>query len=195
MKNFKSNYKMDLETYKEFSKGFTSTSMRYICARLIIFIYGVICILANQINIAIMIISIYIILFIIYKITGRNLIQYKRSLSLNNGKPVSVEITIDEKGISGFDKDKENKTNYSFDQILSIVETQNLIILKMKYDLGIIINKNDLEGGSKAEVFEFLFEKCQNIKNKKVSQGKLGNLFIKFYIPILIVLVVATFII
>ena len=47
MKNFKSNYIMDLETYKEFASGFISTSMRAICYRLVILIYGIFCILSK----------------------------------------------------------------------------------------------------------------------------------------------------
>lgn len=195
MKNFKSNYIMDLETYKEFASGFISTSMRAICYRLVILIYGIFCILLNQQDVAMIFISIYLLIMLINKLTGRNLIQYKRSLSINNGKPVSTEVIIDETGIQGINKDKDNKTDYTFEQISAVTETKNLIILKMKYDLGIIINKNNLEGGSREELINFIFDKCQNIKKKKVVQSKYGEIFFKLYMLILIVLFVITVII
>ena len=195
MKEFKSNYVMDLEIYKEFANGFISTSMRAICCRLIIIIYVITCFLLNQQDIAMMFISIYLLIILINKLTGRNLIQYKRSLSINNGKPVSTEVLIDETGIQGINIDKNNKTYYNFNQILSVTETKNLIILKMKYNLGIIINKNNLEGGSKEALINFIFDKCQNIKKKKVVQSKYGEIFLKLYILMLIVLFVIAVII
>lgn len=36
-----------------------------------------------------------------------------------------------------------------------------------KYNLGIIVNKNTLTGGTKEEFIQFIFEKCSNIKRKR----------------------------
>lgn len=195
MKEFKSNYIMDLKTYKEFINGFLSTNMRTICCKLLIIIYVIACFLLNEHNIVKCFVSIYLLIILIRKLSGSDFIQYKRSLSINNGKPVSTEVKITEINIQGIDKDKGNQTNYTFDKILSITETKNLIILKMKYNLGIIINKNNLEGGSREEFLDFIFEKCQNLKKKTVFQSKYGEIFSKLYMLILLALFVGTYII
>src|SRR5699024_545164 len=57
-------------------------------------------------------------------------------------------------------------------QITNIIETKNLIILKLKYNMGIILNKNNIEGGTKEELLEYLYSVCNNLKKKKVTNTK-----------------------
>ena len=39
--------------------------------------------------------------------------------------------------------------------------------------MGIIINKNNLEGGTKEELIDYLFSVCNNLKKKKVTNSKI----------------------
>ena len=79
------------------------------------------------------------------KITGRNKLQYKRYKSLNNNEDVETNIKIGKDKITSTSK-KGDISSYEFSQITSIIETKNLLILKLKYNMGIIINKNNLDG-------------------------------------------------
>ena len=67
---------------------------------------------------------------------------------------------------------KGDTSSYKLSQIISIIETENLFILKLKYNVGIIVDKNNLTGGSKYEFINYLFENCENLKSKKVINSK-----------------------
>ena len=67
---------------------------------------------------------------------------------------------------------KGDTSSYKLSQIISIIETENLFILKLKYNVGIIVDKNNLTGGSKEEFINYLFENCENLKSKKVINSK-----------------------
>lgn len=177
-KEFKCDYILDLKKYNEFITGFNSTSiLKGILKAIIIFCFSVYFIESFLITkdyngiVFYSIILIFVgILFYNNKTKGN--VQYKRMLSVNKGKPVHNLLTIDEEGIHATNVDTENKNNYTYDQVVSVIETQNLIILMMNYRLGLIIDKNTLTGGNKEELINFIFEKCQNIKRKKVKNSK-----------------------
>ena len=101
---------------------------------------------------------------------------YKKLVSQNNGVPVTNKVIIDETGIHSTNINTNHRKDYLFEQILSITETKNLLILKMERPLALILDKNNLKGGRKEEVIEFLFEKCKNIKKKIVYNVKIRNL-------------------
>lgn len=194
MKEFKCSYILDLERYNEFIKGYRATRTKNYILKIFVLIWLIIEIMQRDyLFVRETLLVVFIMLFvliIVNIISGKKNLQYKRLVSQNNGVPITNEVTIDETGIHVVNIDTNNKQDYLFEQILSITETKNLLILKMEYGLGLILNKNNLEGGSREEVIEFLFEKCKNIKNKKVYKGKLGGLFNKLYVPILAILLV-----
>lgn len=177
-KEFKCDYILDLKKYNEFITGFNSTSiLKGILKAIIIFCFSVYFIesflITKDYN-GIVFYSIILIFvgILLYNNKTKGNVQYKRMLSVNKGKPVHNLLTIDVEGIHATNVDTENKNNYTYDQVVSVIETQNLIILMMNYRLGLIIDKNTLTGGNKEELINFIFEKCQNIKRKKVKNSK-----------------------
>lgn len=84
----------------------------------------------------------FAIFVIVYKIMGRSKTWYKRSKYLNNNEEIVTTVTINEEKII-LSSSNGNMSNYSFDKIVDIVETKNLLILKLKYNMGIILDKKD----------------------------------------------------
>ena len=116
--------------------------------------------------------TIFILLLVILKITGRNKLQYKRYKSLNNNEDLKNTIKITKEKIISTNP-KGDTANYEFNQVLGIIETRNLLILKLAYNMGIILDKRNLTGGTKEELIEYLFFVCNNIKKKKVTKSKM----------------------
>ena len=111
------------------------------------------------------------IFLIIYKVAGINKIQYKRTKNLNNGEDLRQTFKVSCGNIV-LTSQKGDTSSYKLSQIISIIETENLFILKLKYNVGIIVDKNNLTGGSKEEFINYLFENCENLKSKKVINSK-----------------------
>ena len=149
-KEFTSKYILDYKIYKEFSRGYLSTSKSSIILWVLLAIALILNIIEQNYKNVILFGIVYIIFVFIYIIVGRNKFYYKRSKFLNNDKDVDATVKIDEEKIV-LTSQNGNTTNYTFDQITSIIETNNLLILKLKYNVGIIIDKNNLAGGTKEE--------------------------------------------
>ena len=154
-KKFECIYTLNLERYNEYIKGYMATSTENEVLRIFVSLWLNIQIITNII------------------INRKINMGYKKIVSQNNGVPVTNKVTIDETGIHSANINTNHKKDYLFEQILSITETKNLLILKMEHPLALILDKNNLKGGSKEEVIEFLFEKCKNIKKKKVYNAKI----------------------
>ena len=170
-KEFISKYILDYKMYKEFSRGYLSVSKASIILWVLLAIALILNIIEQNYKNVILFGIVYIIFVFIYIIVGRNKFYYKRSKFLNNDKDVDATVKIDEEKIV-LTSQNGNTTNYTFDQITSIIETNNLLILKLKYNVGIIIDKNNLTGGTKEELTNYLFSVCKNIKKQKVINSK-----------------------
>lgn len=188
-KEFSSTYKSDYKMHKEFSRSYLATIKS---SSIILFLIAVALVInmiyGNYQNV--MLFGVLFIIFIlIIKITGRSKIVYKRSKFLNNNEDIETTVNINEEKIIMTSKNG-NITNYSFDQIIGIVETKNLLILKLKYNMGIIIDKSNLTGGTKDELIEFLFSVCKNIKTKKVVCDKIWLILRRSTLVIFVILFV-----
>lgn len=188
-KEFSSTYKLDYKMHKEFSRSYLATIKS---SSIILFLIAVALVInmiyGNYQNV--MLFGVLFIIFIlISKITGRSKIVYKRSKFLNNNEDIETTVNINEEKIIMTSKNG-NITNYSFDRIIGIVETKNLLILKLKYNMGIIIDKSNLTGGTKDELIEFLFSVCKNIKTKKVVCDKIWLILRRSTLVIFVILFV-----
>ena len=194
-KEFKWDYTLDLKTYNEFTKGYLEANIIRKILRLIVVIYltyyFMICYHTKSYGTLIFFAVFFVVIFLIVKIVNKSgNIQFKRMLSINKGQPIRNEINVNDEGIHAINLDTENKNDYTFEQILSVTETNNLFILKLKYRMGLIVNKNTLTGGSKEEFLNFMFDKCVNIKRKKVKTTRNNIVFkiIWIFFAILIIL-------
>ena len=170
-KEFSSKYTLDYKTYKEFSSGYIATRRSSMITLFVVLVLLILCIIYRNYEIVITFGVIFAIFAFLIKVTGRNKLQYKRYKSLNNNEDVEANIKIGKEKIISTSK-KGDTSSYEFSQIIGIIETKNLLVLKLEYNMGIIINKNNLEGGTKEELIDYLFSVCNNLKKKKVTNSK-----------------------
>ena len=170
-KEFSSKYILDYKTYKEFSNGYIATRKSSMITLFVVLVLLILCIIYRNYETVITFGVIFAIFAFLIKVTGRNKLQYKRYKSLNNNEDVEANIKIGKEKIISTSK-KGDTSSYEFSQITGIIETKNLLVLKLEYNMGIIINKNNLEGGTKEELIDYLFSVCNNLKKKKVTNSK-----------------------
>ena len=170
-KEFSSVCTFDYKKYKEFALGTASTRKMNILFMFVSLLLLILYMIMGSYGLVIIIGIICGIFLIIYKVAGVNKIQYKRTKNLNNGEDLRQPFKVSCGNIV-LTSQKGDTSSYKLSQIISIIETENLFILKLKYNVGIIVDKNNLTGGSKEEFINYLFENCENLKAKKVINSK-----------------------
>ena len=170
-KEFSSVSVLDYKRYKEFALGYGSTRRANIIFMCIAIILLLLYMVQGSYGMVILIGIICVVFLILFKIIEINKIQYKRTKNLNNGEDLKQTIKISDGNIV-LTSQKGDTSSYKLSQIIGIIETKNLFILKLKYNVGIIVDKNNLTGGSKEEFIDYLYENCTNLKTKKVVQSK-----------------------
>ena len=168
---FSSVCTFDYKKYKEFALGAVSTRKMNILFMFVSLLLLILYMIMGSYGLVIIIGIICGIFLIIYKVAGINKIQYKRTKNLNNGEDLRQTFKVSCGNIV-LTSQKGDTSSYKLSQIISIIETENLFILKLKYNVGIIVDKNNLTGGSKEEFINYLFENCENLKSKKVINSK-----------------------
>ena len=168
---FSSKYILDYKTYKEFSAGYIATRKSNIILLFIFLAILLINFFYRNYSTIIGVGIVFVLVVLIVIITGRNKLQYKRYKSLNNNEDLEENIKINKEKIISL-SGKGNTASYDFEQIIGIIETKNLLILKLKYNMGIILDKRNLIGGTKEELIDYLFSVCKNLKKKKVTKAK-----------------------
>ena len=170
-REFSSVCTFDYKKYKEFALGAVSTRKMNILFMFVSLLLLILYMIMGSYGLVIIIGIICGIFLIIYKVAGINKIQYKRTKNLNNGEDLRQTFKVSCGNIV-LTSQKGDTSSYKLSQIISIIETENLFILKLKYNVGIIVDKNNLTGGSKEEFINYLFENCENLKSKKVIDSK-----------------------
>lgn len=170
-KEFSSVCTFDYKKYKEFALGAVSTRKMNILFMFVSLLLLILYMIMGSYGLVIIIGIICGIFLIIYKVAGINKIQYKRTKNLNNGEDLRQTFKVSCGNIV-LTSQKGDTSSYKLSQIISIIETENLFILKLKYNVGIIVDKNNLTGESKEEFINYLFENCENLKSKKVINSK-----------------------
>lgn len=170
-REFSSVCTFDYKKYKEFVLGAVSTRKMNILFMFVSLLLLILYMIMGSYGLVIIIGIICGIFLIIYKVAGINKIQYKRTKNLNNGEDLRQTFKVSCGNIV-LTSQKGDTSSYKLSQIISIIETENLFILKLKYNVGIIVDKNNLTGGSKEEFINYLFENCENLKAKKVINSK-----------------------
>lgn len=132
-------------------------------------------------------------LLLTLKIIGKNKTSYKISKDLNNGTDVHINVEINNEKII-MTSDNGNISNYTFNQIISLIETKNFVILKLKHNLGIIIDKTSLTGGTKEDLINHLLSVCENIKKKKIIKSKNWIILRKFSFVVLFLIFILSII-
>ena len=192
-KEFSSTYTLDYKKYKEFSVGYIATRKSSIIMLFVLLGLSMIYMYTKRYDIIIAVGIIFLLLLLLTKITGRNKLQYKHYKSLNNNEDLESTIKIGKEKIISTTQ-KGDTTSYEFNQIIGIIETKNLLILKLKYNMGIVLDKNNIVGGTKEELIDYLFSVCNNMKKKKVTKSKTWLILRKiFFVLYAIVFILSIF--
>ena len=174
-KEFSSKYTLNYECFKEFSKGYQAVRKAPIVLLALLLLMAVYYLIVKRYEIVIFY-SVFFIIFglliFVFKFKREGKLQYDCYKYLNDNKDVEVKVEIAKEKVKVISS-KEKQEIYDFEKIVGIIETKNLLILKLDYNMGIIIAKNSLEGGTKEELLEYLYSFCPNIKRKKTSQAKM----------------------
>lgn len=164
---YSSTFLMDKELFYDFcSVSYNKTKKLFLMFLCLVFWFTTISILDGGYDVVLSFsLFIPIILVALYLRTNRLIkISYERNL-ISTGKEentINCEIYVD-KIVSHID---ETKKEFSYQQITNLYETKNFILLHLKHNLFIIINKKGLNSEVDA-VKSFLAEKCVNVKKKK----------------------------
>ncbi len=189
---FKSNCKLDKANYKEFFEASVLNLKKIIIVSLFFIVASIYNIIIGNFYYAIYFcVMELIVLFFFFIRLKSSSYNYNRMLMGNNGLEYVRDITINSKGITIKKKEIKDETTYSFENIIGITESKNLILLNLKYNVAVIIDKNNLKGGTKEELFKYLFEVYPNIKKKKIKNAKTNKIvsLICFIITIITLIV------
>jgi len=100
-------------------------------------------------------------------------VHYKRNLMLSGGKPTNDAVLFCEDHILTLEKESGNKATILYDNIRRVSETDNLLLLSMRYNTYLMVDKRGLSC-TKEELGQFLYEKCPKLRHKKVRTHKWG---------------------
>lgn len=100
-------------------------------------------------------------------------VHYKRSLMLNGGKPTHDAVLFYDDHILTLEKESGNKATILYENIRSVSETENLLLLAMRFGTYLMVDKRGLSC-TKEELGQLLYEKCPRLRHKKVRSNKWG---------------------
>ncbi|MBQ9846208.1 MAG: hypothetical protein IJO58_00130, partial [Clostridia bacterium] len=93
---------------------------------------------------------------------------YKRIVVSQGKETVTYKIQFGEKIVA--ETDQHAPVEYDFSAVTSIKETNQFYLLGLKYNLYLILQKDIKSNLENVNFIEYVFNKCPNIKNKKVQK-------------------------
>lgn len=182
---FRSDFYHDLKLHKEFNCGTRDARLFYRVIYLYIigiflwaFWYLVIRMDMPEIyaNTALTMCGIWVLVELIwFLLTRGGGVHYKRSLMLNGGKPTHDAVIFCDDHILTLEKESGNKATILYENIRTVHETENLILLAMRYGTYLMVDKRGLSC-TKEELGQLLYEKCPKLRRKKVRTSKWGKI-------------------
>lgn len=182
---FRSDFYHDLKLQKEFNRGtrdarlFFRIIYFYLIAVFILF-FGYMVIYLDQpevyANSALFMAAVWIAAEGIWLLLNRGGgIHYKRSLMLNGGKPTHDTVLFCEDHILTCEQESGNKATILYENVRSACETDNLLLLGLRYGTYLLVDKRGLSC-TREELGQFLYEKCPKLRHKKVRKNKWGRI-------------------
>ena len=180
---FRSDFYHDLKLHQEFNRGTRDTRLFF---RLIyLYLIGIFCWMFWYLMIRMEMPEAFAkaamiscgvwtaVEFIWFLMTRGGGVHFKRSLMLNGGKPTNDAVLFCDDHIITLEKESGNKATILYDNIRAVSETENLLLLTMRYGAYLMVDKRGLSC-TKDELGQFLYEKCPKLRNKKVRTNKWG---------------------
>lgn len=93
---------------------------------------------------------------------------YKRIVVSQGQETITYNIHFGEKIVA--ETDQHAPVEYDFSAITSVKETSQFYLLGLKYNLYLILQKDIKSNLENVDFIEYVFNKCPNIKNKKVKR-------------------------
>lgn len=182
---FRSDFYHDLKLQKEFNRGtrdarlFFRIIYLYLIAVFILF-FGYMVIYMDQpevyANSALFMAAVWIAAEVIWLLLNRGGgIHYKRSLMLNGGKPTHDTVFFCEEHIQTLEQESGNRATILYDNVRSVCETDNLLLLSLRYGTYLLVDKRGLSC-TREVLGQFLYEKCPKLRHKKVRKNKWGKI-------------------
>lgn len=159
---FISEYTLDNKMYQEFSNAYLFGNNKLIVLMIVALLLVVIALILKDYKLAMTLglCELIYVIVLIFVVKRNKKINYNRMLESRGVKGISNKLVVNSEKIEIIDTVNGNKIDYSFEQIIGVIESENLIILKLKYNLGIIISKDMIKGGTSEELVDFLMELC-----------------------------------
>ncbi len=181
---FKGEVTFDLDTSREIDKGYHWFSPRVYIPKLVICItFAILCVTLNGLestwlnSYAIALVSIFWIFWFFGWIKNKNgNLNYKRNLSNNGGKPPQNAYRFCDDRIHIINIDSNNQYTFQYNQILSLAQTKNHIILMVEHNQYLPIRKDSITGGSESQFIQFLVSVCPNLKPKHYRSNTPGKI-------------------
>lgn len=109
--------------------------------------------------------------FVIKELFSGGKTDYKRMIATNNGEAVHTTVTVAE-DIHAQNTDQGTSMHFGFKQVRYIAETKNLFVIMMEQNMGVLLDKRTLNGGTVEELTEMLLQRSTDMKRKKCLNGK-----------------------
>lgn len=190
-KRFKTYVRMHQDIYQEFTRGWNRVHHSFTVLKLLALVYLLVGLFYLRVLrepyilyvLALVTAVVYAVKF--WRSRGGS-VQYRQMLAQNRDKPVYYTAEMDESGIHVVNTDNDNRSEYRLEQIIRILETEHLLILEMKPQLGFLVDKTTLTGGSREEFITFLQTHCPNLKRKRVKKARKWSLLTIVYLTLLL---------
>ena len=98
--------------------------------------------------------------------------NYKRML-FTSGKTVPVHTHKFGEKIFSFSNGTSSSQEFDYEDIVSLKETKNLYLIGLKHNLYLLLQKSTMSDTESTDFIQYIFDKCKNIKKKRVK--KLNN--------------------
>lgn len=159
---FISEYELSKSMYQEFSNAYLFGNKKLIVLMGVALLLVVFALILKDYKLAMTLgfIELIYVVILIVVVKRNKKINYNRMLESRGEKSINNKVVINGEKIEIIDTVNGNKVDYNFEQIIGIIESENLIVLKLKYNLGIIISKDKIKGGTSEELVDFLMEIC-----------------------------------
>ena len=100
---------------------------------------------------------------------------FKRMLANNGGKPIHNLITFTDEGYSVLNTYQESSSDYTYDRIRSVAESENFFLLYRDMTTCTVVAKNTITGGTEQEFLDFLRQRCTNWESGKLQENRFGT--------------------
>lgn len=188
---FISEYELSKSMYQEFSNAYLFGNKKLIVLMgVALLLVGIALILKDyKLAMTLGFIELIYVVILIFVVKRNKKINYNRMLESRGEKSINNKVVINGEKIEIIDTVNGNKVDYNFEQIIGIIESENLIVLKLKYNLGIIISKDKIKGGTSEELVDFLMEICVlDKKSYKKYNPKMRFGYVVFILVIVLLL-------